>query len=119
VAPAYIPAELRRQVRADASARCGYCHTPEALVGMPLEYDHLRPVALDGSTVREHLWLACTRCNDFQGDRIEGLDIETGETVSLFNSRTQRWLDHFVWATTGTRILGLTATGHAAWNGNE
>ena len=80
---------------------------------MPLEYDHLHPVALDGSTVRENLWLASTRCNDFKGDRIEGLDSETGESVPRFNPRTQRWLDHFVWATTGVRILGLTATGRA------
>ncbi|GAB4444228.1 MAG: hypothetical protein OHK0015_45330 [Chloroflexi bacterium OHK40] len=52
VAPAYIPVELRRQVHEDASSRCGYCHTPKAYIGMPLEFDHLHPEALGGSTER-------------------------------------------------------------------
>ncbi|NCC30883.1 MAG: hypothetical protein EOM24_02540, partial [Chloroflexia bacterium] len=70
MAPASLSVELRRLVRADAGARCGYCHTPEALIGMPMEYDHLYPEALGGPTERENLWLACTRCNDFKGNRI-------------------------------------------------
>jgi hypothetical protein len=41
--PAYIPVELRRQVRADVGRRCGNCHIPEALISMPLEYEHLYP----------------------------------------------------------------------------
>jgi 5-methylcytosine-specific restriction endonuclease McrA len=87
--PAYIPVELRRQVRADAGGRCGYCHTPEALIGMPLEFEHLHPEVLGGPTERENLWLACTRCNDFKGDRLDAVDLETGETMRLFNPRTQ------------------------------
>jgi len=79
--PAYIPVELRRQVRLDAGGRYGYCHTAEALIGMPLECDHLYPEVLGGPTERENLWLACTRCNDFKGDRIDALDPEAGETV--------------------------------------
>ncbi len=67
--PAYVPAGLRRQVRADAGARCGYCHSPEAFLGMPLDIEHLVPEAAGGGTVRENLWLACSRCNDFKGDR--------------------------------------------------
>jgi 5-methylcytosine-specific restriction endonuclease McrA len=87
--PAYIPVELRRQVRADAGGRCGYCRTPEALIGMPFEYEHLYPEARGGATVRENLWLACTRCNDFKGDRTDAVDPQTGETAPLFNPRTQ------------------------------
>lgn len=111
--PAYIPVELRRLVRADAGARCGYCHTPEAYIGMPLEYDHLYPEALGGPTERENLWLACTRCNDFKGDRISGRDPETGEELPLFNPRTQHWAEHFAWSAAGTHILGLTPLGRA------
>jgi hypothetical protein len=113
VASAYIPIELRRLVRADAEARCGYGHTPEAYIGMPLEYDHLYPEALGGPTERENLWLACTRCNDFKGDRIEGRDPETGEVLPLFNPRTQRWAEHFAWSAVGTHIIGLTPLGCA------
>ena len=106
--PAYIPIELRRQVRADAGWRCGYCHTPEALIGMPLEFEHLHPEAHGGATVRENLWLACTRCNDFKGDRTDAVDPETGETVLLFNPRTQVWMEHFAWSPDGTLIIGVT-----------
>jgi hypothetical protein len=111
--PAYIPVELRRQVRADAGGRCGYCHTPEALIGMPLEFEHLYPEARGGATVRENLWLACTRCNDFKGDRTDAVDPQTGETVQLFNPRTQSWIEHFSWSPDGTLIIGLTPIGRA------
>jgi hypothetical protein len=113
VAPAYIPVELRRRVREDAGGRCGYCHTPEAYIGMPLEYDHLHPEVLGGPTIRDNLWLACTRCNDFKGDRVSATDSETGENVALFNPRTQPWAEHFAWSASGTHILGLTSTGRA------
>lgn len=105
--------ELRQQVRADAGGRCGYCHTPEILIGMPLEFEHLYPEALGGSTVRENFWLACTRCNDFKGDRIAAGDPETDEEVSLFNPRTQVWTEHFAWSPDGTMMSGLTAIGRA------
>src|SRR5262245_33071944 len=108
VTPAYIPAELRRQVRVDARQRCGYCHTPAILIGMPLEYEHLFPEALGGPTVRENLWLACTRCNDDKGDRTDAVDSVTGERVAFFNPRTQVWTEHFAWSPDGTLIIGAT-----------
>jgi len=112
--PAYIPVELRRQVRIDAGGRCGYCHTPEALIGMPLDFEHLHPVAHGGATVRENLWLACTRCNDFKGDRTGAVDPESGEAVPLFNPRTQIWSEHFAWSPDGTVIIGVTSIGRGA-----
>ena len=109
----YIPVELRRHVRADAGSRCGYCHSPEAFIGMPLDIEHLIPEAAGGPTVRENLWLACSRCNDFKGDRTDAVDPESGTRVALFNPRMQPWLDHFAWSLDGTRITGLTACGRA------
>jgi hypothetical protein len=96
-----------------AGGRCGYCHTPEALIGMPLEFEHLYPEARGGATVRENLWLACTRCNDFKGHRTDAVDPQTGETVQLFNLRTQSWIEHFSWSPDGTLIIGLTPIGRA------
>lgn len=110
---AYIAAELRRQVRMDANAHCGYCHSPEAFLGMPLDVEHIVPEALGGSALRENLWLACTRCNDFKGDRSDAIDPATGQRVPVFNPRTQRWTDHFAWSPDGTSIEGRTPTGRA------
>ena len=110
---AYLSAELRRQVHADAGGRCGYCLSPETFLGMPLDVEHLMPVALGGLPVRENLWLACPRCNDFKGDRLDAPDPPTGRRIALYNPRTQRWAEHFAWTLDGIRIAGLTSAGRA------
>jgi hypothetical protein len=63
--------------------------------------------------VRDNLWLACHRCNEFKGDRTTAVDPQTGETVALFNPRTQRWAAHFGWSMDGVYIVGLTPCGRA------
>jgi len=80
---------------------------------LPLEFEHLYPEALGGLTVRENLWLACTRCNDYKGDRIDAVDAETGAQVALFNPRTHVWAEHFAWSPDGTTIIGRTPIGRA------
>ncbi len=47
----YIPADLRRQVRADAGRRCGYCLSSKMLMGIPLEIEHILPEVAGGLTV--------------------------------------------------------------------
>ncbi len=108
-----VPPELRRQVTEDARSRCGYCHTSQRIIGEPMVIDHLIPTARGGLTVRENLWLACRRCNEFKGTLIEAIDLQTGLTVPLFNPRTQSWSVHFTWSPAGTEIIGLTASGRA------
>jgi hypothetical protein len=104
---------LRRQVRADAGPVCGYCHSPEALVGMPLVIEHLIATAAGGPTTRENLWLACYRCNEFKGDRIAAVDPASGERVALYNPRSQPWGEHFAWSPDGLQVAGVTPVGRA------
>jgi hypothetical protein len=40
-------------------------------------------------------------------------DPVTGELASLFNPRTQRWLEDFRWENGGTHIVGRTRVGRA------
>ncbi len=75
--------------------------------------DHINPESKGGETVRENLWLACRRCNEFKGSRTEAVDPVTNETAPLFNPRTQSWNVHFVWSEEGIRVIGLTAVGRA------
>ncbi len=110
---AYLSAELRRQVRADAGGRCGYCHSSETFLSMPLDVEHLMPEARGRLTVRENLWIACPRCNDFKGDRLDASDPRTGQRILLYHPRLQRWTDHFAWALEGIRIDGQTPEGRA------
>lgn len=110
---AYIPAALRERVAAQAGRRCGYCLTAEAVIGAPLEIDHILPESLGGKTEEDNLWLACSLCNDHKGNRIAALDPVTGLQVRLFDPRRQSWAEHFVWSDAGDRIGGRTATGRA------
>jgi HNH endonuclease len=109
----YVPKELRDRVAAQARYRCGYCLSAEAIVGTPMEIEHLIPEALGGLTEEQNLWLACSLCNDHKSNRIAARDPLSGETVRLFDPRRQVWSEHFQWTETGDRILGLTATGRA------
>lgn len=63
--------------------------------------------------LRENLWLACSRCNDFKSDRIDAVDPATGERVPIFNPREQNWAAHFAWLSDGVHIVGLTPAGRA------
>ena len=78
-----------------------------------MQIDHIVPEALGGPTREENLWLACPLCNSFKGDQVAALDPVTGETVRLFNPRTQSWPERFTWEGNGTLIIGLTPTGRA------
>jgi 5-methylcytosine-specific restriction endonuclease McrA len=86
--PQRISAALRRRVAAAAGYRCGYCLTAQEIIGPLLEIDHLVPVALGGSSEEINLWLACPHCNGAKAARIDAVDPETGQTVPLFNPRT-------------------------------
>ena len=108
-----VPAELRRKVSAHARHRCGYCLTSEAIAGTPMEIDHLLPESLGGATEEENLWLACSLCNRHKGQKTEAEDPASGQTVALFNPRSQNWKEHFAWGGGGVRGIGITAVGRA------
>src|SRR5690349_6073469 len=107
-----ISKALRTLVSAQARQRCGYCVTAEAIVGTPMEIDHIIPRALGGPTEEDNLWLACSLCNDYKGDHIAATDPLTGELVRLFDPRRQTLVEHFAWTAEGDRIVGLTPIGH-------
>lgn len=108
-----IPVALRRKIREQARVRCGYCLCSEVLIGMPMEFEHLLPLASGGRTTEENLWLSCRRCNEAKGKQTEAVDSETEEFVALFNPREQQWEEHFRWNNEGTEINGKTAVGRA------
>ncbi len=110
---AYIPKALRDRIATQAKHRCGYCLSQQEVVGSSMEIDHLIPEALNGKTEEANLWLACKECNGYKGDNVTASDPQTGEVVSLFNPRQQRWNEHFTWTASGEEILGLTVVGRA------
>jgi 5-methylcytosine-specific restriction endonuclease McrA len=107
----YIPVAIRRRVAAQARYRCGYCLTQQKITGLILEFDHLTPKSLGGSTTEDNLWLACSNCNDSKNKRVTAKDPLTGEDIPIFNPRTQIWNEHFEWNETYDVIIGKTAIG--------
>ncbi|BDA66076.1 hypothetical protein CAL7716_002420 [Calothrix sp. PCC 7716] len=109
----YIPVEVVSRVRNTARNPCGYCLSPQHLVMARLEIEHIKPVSKGGSSDETNLWLACPLCNGYKSDKTTATDPDTGETVNLFNPRTQVWSEHFYWTQDGLRIVGKTPTGRA------
>lgn len=80
---------------------------------MEMVIDHIRPDPRGGKTVLANLTLACNKCNEFRSNHMSAEDPETKRVVRLFNSRRQKWTDHFRWIEGGLKIEGLTPTGRA------
>ena len=108
-----LPARLVRRVREAAGDRCGYCRCPQHLVYVPLEVDHIIPIAFGGSDDEANLWLACPICNRHKSDKSAARDRRSGALVPLFNPRTRLWVDHFQWSEYGLLVEGRTAIGRA------
>jgi hypothetical protein len=108
-----VPHELHAAVAGYFHHRCCYCMTSERIVGAELTIGHIVPQALGGTSDEENLCLACWRCNLLKRDRIAAIDLQTGDTVRLFNPRLQNWFDHFAWQDGGLVITGLTPIGRA------
>jgi hypothetical protein len=106
-----IPAEIRRRVAAMSQHRCGYCLTAQEFTAMPMQIEHLIPLAEGGSNDESNLWLACPLCNGAKSAQTHHLDPISQENALLYNPRHQAWEAHFKWSEDGTHILGITPTG--------
>lgn len=109
----YLTSALRQRLEDADDHLCVYCQTSVANTGQALTVDHVTPQSGGGETEFENLCLACRRCNQFKGSTIIATDPLTGEKVSLFHPRRDRWSEHFTWGATGTHLIGLTTVGRA------
>lgn len=110
---AYIPAALRQQILKLDAWRCAYCQSPEALMGVTFEIEHILPLSVGGQTRLDNLCLSCPTCNRYKARRTTAYDPEAGLDVPLFHPRQQAWYEHFAWSQDSTTMTGLTATGRA------
>ena len=106
----YIKKSLRDAVRARDKERCTYCLSPDDLLGLPCELDHIVPVARGGQNEIDNLCLACSGCNRSKGSRIEAV-LESGEVVRFFHPVRDKWDEHFEWVDDGRIIQGITDIG--------
>jgi len=85
--------------------------TAGRVVGIPLHIEHIIPLAAGGTSNEDNLWLACSVCNNYKSVQTHAFDAQTDTQISLFNPRTQLWMDHFAWSNDGIEIIGLTSVG--------
>ncbi len=104
-------ARLRQQVRRRAGGRCEYClvHEDDSYVGYQL--DHIIARKHGGATTLSNLAFSCLLCNRYKGSDVAAPDPLTGEIVSLFHPRRQRWQEHFTLQ--GAVIVPLSPAGTA------
>ena len=109
----YISPALRLVVAERARYCCEYCQSAERITSGPMHVEHILPTARGGRTDSANLAYSCARCNLHKGTRVDFRDPISHTMTPLFNPRRQSWPDHFIWSEDKTRILGLTAVGHA------
>jgi hypothetical protein len=98
-------AETVRRVHQRADDTCEYCQTSQRITGQAMHLDHIDP---DGGDDLDNLCLSCANCNQSKARAVLATDSATGETVPLFNPRTQDWSEHFEWVLNGLVLRGLT-----------
>ena len=110
---ARIPQALRQAVIDAAQGRCAYCLSPEQMMGVAFEVDHIRPRSAGGRNQLDNLCLSCPTCNRHKARRLSAPDPVSGRAVRLFHPKRDVWLHHFAWSADGAHIIGLTPTGRA------
>jgi hypothetical protein len=105
--------ELKTKIRQKAKNRCGYCLTPQEIVSMPLEIEHINPIVEGGTDEEENLWLACRNCNGFKHIKTHAIDPQTKQKALLFNPQKQVWNEHFEFSDNKTEIIGKSVCGRA------
>src|SRR4051794_4417996 len=100
----------RQKVRQRAGFCCEYCQLRELESPVArLQIEHIIPRKHGGTDDLENLALACIDCNLHKGANLSGIDPKSGQVAELFNPRTQRWGEHFLWD--GCILIGITAAG--------
>jgi hypothetical protein len=113
VSQTHIPQALRTENETHFRSRCAYCLSPQGLMSVTFEVDHILPEKEGGLTVSDNLAFSCPLCNGFKGARTHGRDPIAGRDVPLFHPRRQNWFRHFRWAPDQQTVEGRTRSGRA------
>ena len=106
-----MDAATRESVRRRAGNRCEYCLLRQEHSDLTHHIEHIVAKQHGGGDDVNNLALACHRCNLREGPNLTAVDTVSGEIVSLFHPRRDRWDEHFLLR--GIRIEGKTPVGRA------
>ncbi len=108
-----LTAKQKEAVARRAGGCCEYCGSQARFSPDPFSIEHIMPRSKGGTDEDENLALACQGCNNRKYTHVEARDPVSGNLVSLYHPRHQRWTDHFSWNEDFTLVIGLTPTGRA------
>jgi hypothetical protein len=108
-----LTAKQKEAIARRAGECCEYCRSQARFSPDPFSIEHIRPRSKGGTDEDDNLALACQGCNNRKYTHVEARDPVSGNLVSLYDPRRQRWADHFSWNEDFTLVIGLTATGRA------
>ncbi len=111
-----ITGKLRLKVFYRARHHCEYCMCPSSHSSANFCIEHIVPIAKGGTNDFSNLALSCHGCNGHKHVKTLYTDPLSGESVPLFNPRTQFWKEHFQWNENQTEISGQTPVGRATVN---
>ncbi|EDX74487.1 HNH endonuclease domain protein [Coleofasciculus chthonoplastes PCC 7420] len=106
-----LTAKQKEAIARRADGCCEYCRSQARFSPDPFSIEHITPRSKGGTDENDNLALACQGCNNRKYTHIEARDPVSGNLVSLYHPRRQRWADQFSWNEDFTIVIGLTPTG--------
>lgn len=110
---AYISAVFRAKIRHRFFGVCAYCRSPENLMGVTFEIDHIIPLAKGGNSQEDNLCLSCPTCNRYKASHITAIDPITRASNPLYHPIHDDWNEHFFWNDDASLLIGRTAIARA------
>ena len=108
-----VTARQRQRVAERAQHCCEYCLSQIRFATQSFSVEHITPRHHGGTTTLDNLAFACQGCNNHKHIKTEGFDGVSGQQVSLYHPRRDRWSAHFRWDEDCTLIVGITPIGRA------
>jgi hypothetical protein len=96
-----IPKVFRQFIFDRDKGRCRYDRLEQFGQAAVFHVNHIIPRSRGGPTEESNLVLQCPHCSLHKSDRLDGLDLVTGERLAVFHPLQQRWEDHFTLQDTG------------------
>ena len=106
-----VPEKIKKTVHKRAKGCCEYCQSSDQWATHRFYIEHILPLSKGGTNELSNLALGCPGCNNHKYNKLWGIDPSTKEKATLFHPRKQKWVEHFTWDDSFTKIVGLTATG--------
>ncbi|AFY32971.1 HNH endonuclease [Calothrix sp. PCC 7507] len=92
-----VTVQQKKAVAERVKGCCEYCRSQACFAIQAFSVEHIIPRSQGGKTNLDNLALSCQGFNNHKYNKTEAKDLVSGNIVSLYHPRQQRWLEHFPW----------------------